>query len=206
MAYSETSSDPDTQYSYDEKETSSLLVLNPIGHCHVKYHPDSEWDLMYDGANTNDPVDMTLCLPHHRHRGLYGEQRVAMFVGSNSENIRLKISKFQLAVVASVADVTLWLPSDFKGHICHVGSARLSLSAGFMNRILPNTRFDSDSERVPSEGDYVVVSTQGCVTLRMWDVQTSTPESVQKETFRRMFSCMRVKERRANWDCLLNRK
>lgn len=51
-----------------------------------------------------------------------------------------RTTKFKLEVHSvSNSDVTIWLPSDFKGHI-HRSTAckKVSFSAGFTNRIMPN--------------------------------------------------------------------
>ena len=51
-------------------------------------------------------------------------------------------AKFHLEVYASSdADITVWLPSDFKGHIHRSAHCqRASFSAGFTNRILRNVQ------------------------------------------------------------------
>ena len=51
-----------------------------------------------------------------------------------------RTTKFKLEVhSASTSDITIWLPSDFKGHI-HRSSAckKVAFSAGFTNRIMRN--------------------------------------------------------------------
>ncbi|OSC96615.1 hypothetical protein PYCCODRAFT_1440946 [Trametes coccinea BRFM310] len=55
------------------------------------------------------------------------------FTPSRTTNFKLEVHS------ASGADVTIWLPSDFKGHI-HRSSAcrKVSFSAGFTNRIMRN--------------------------------------------------------------------
>ena len=51
-------------------------------------------------------------------------------------------TKFRLEVVSSSgADITVWLPSDFKGHIHRSANCqRVGFSAGFTNRILRNVQ------------------------------------------------------------------
>lgn len=102
------------------------------------------------------------------------------------------------------SDVTIWLPSDFRGQIRHSG--RVTFSAGFVNRIMQHVRVSADEggcEDIPTEDD-VLVRTRGQVTFRMWDVQTCAPENTRKETLRRMFGCARkAPETAIDWDFLL---
>lgn len=54
------------------------------------------------------------------------------------------------------------------------------------------------------DGDDVVVSTEGRVEFRMWDIHTGAPESVGKETWKRMFRCKKkAPETTIDWDFLL---
>lgn len=111
-------------------------------------------------------------------------------------------SKFFLEVVADSSDVTIWLPSDFKGQIQCKG--RPTFSAGFTNRIMRNVRLIERTGEVCYNEDDVVVSTEGRVTFRMWDVQTCAPEVAHKECFQRLFSCRRkAPETTIDWDFLL---
>lgn len=112
--------------------------------------------------------------------------------------------KFYLEVRAKTSNVTVWLPSDFKGHIRHSG--RASYSAGFVNRILSNVRFNEDTLD-QWDTDEVVVDTTGAVTFRMWDVRAAAPENSRKETLKRMFRGSQKPEgvrRGINWDFLLD--
>jgi hypothetical protein len=110
-------------------------------------------------------------------------------------------SKFYLEVQATKSDVTIWLPSDFRGHIHHAGKA--ILSAGFVNRIMQNISMNDFVDDSWS-GDEVVVNTQGTVAFRMWDVHTGAPEKPHRETFRRIFGCTKkTPETAIDWDFLL---
>jgi hypothetical protein len=105
-------------------------------------------------------------------------------------------------VVAETSDITIWLPSDFKGKIHHTGKPRFS--AGFVNRILKNVRLNEPDVGESYGEDNVVVVTRGRVTFRMWDVKTCTPENTQKESLRRMFGCSRkAPETTIDWDFLI---
>lgn len=97
--------------------------------------------------------------------------------------------------------MTLWLPSDFRGNIHHSGKA--AFSPGFVNRIMRNVQFNEEVyDNV--EGDEVIVATQGRVEFRMWDIHTGAPESVGKETWKRMFGCgKKAPETTIDWDFLL---
>ncbi|PPQ67660.1 hypothetical protein CVT25_012688, partial [Psilocybe cyanescens] len=172
----------------------------------VKYHCDSDWDFHVDSGKT--PLDLSLILPHYRARNQPVEHRMSMLVSNDNEPIKLKVcrnfprSKFYLEVLAETSDVTIWLPSDFKGQI-HT-SGKPSFSAGFINRILRNVRINEhDVEEFYNE-DGVFVMTQGRVAFRMWDVRTCSPENTHKESLKRMFSCSRkAPETAIDWDFLL---
>ena len=113
-------------------------------------------------------------------------------------------SKFYLEVLAETSDVTVWLPSDFKGQIHHSGKA--TFSPGFTNRILRNVRLNEPETREIYNEDDVVVVTRGHVTFRMWDVQTSSPENTRKELLNRLFCCSRKApelESAIDWDFLI---
>jgi len=100
------------------------------------------------------------------------------------------------------SDVTIWLPSDFKGHIQHTGKA--SFSAGFINRIMQHVGFNEDVNESWC-GDEVVVKSQRSVSFRMWDVNTGAPENIHKETFKRIFGCgKKAPETAIDWDFLLD--
>jgi len=172
----------------------------------VKYHGESDWDFHMDGVH--QPLDLELILPHYRARNQPIDHRMSMFVANDHEPIKLKVcrnfprSKFYLEVMAETSDITIWLPSDFKGQIHHTGKPRFS--AGFVNRILKNVRLNEpDVQEFYGEDDVVVV-TRGRVTFRMWDVQTCSPENSQKESLKRMFGCSRkAPETTIDWDFLL---
>lgn len=105
-------------------------------------------------------------------------------------------------MLAETSDVTIWIPSDFKGQIRTSG--RPTFSAGFVNRILQNVRLNEPgAEEVYSEDDVVVV-TRGRISFRMWDVRTCSPENTHKESLKRLFGCSRkAPETAIDWDFLL---
>lgn len=126
--------------------------------------------------------------------------------------------KFYLEVLANSSDVTLWLPSDFKGQIYHTQPSTTAsghitqrkipmaaFSSGFVNHIMRNTRFnETASTRGHYSQDDVVVVTGGKVTFRMWDVKTGSPEKCHLETLKRFFGCSKkAPETVMDWDCLL---
>ena len=109
-----------------------------------------------------------------------------------------------MEVLAENSDVTVWLPSDFKGQIHHPGKA--TFSSGFTKRILRNVRLNEPGSHEDIDEDNVVVVTRGHVTFRMWDVQTSTPENTRKDLLSNLFGCSRKApehETAIDWDFLL---
>jgi hypothetical protein len=116
--------------------------------------------------------------------------------------------------------VTLFLPSDFSGNICLSSSApKISFSAGFTNHILPRVRFARINQYGKAEGygedgsDEVAIHSSGHIILRMWDVVEGAPESVARETWRKM--CRRATSSKSlrteqqarqaiDWDFLLD--
>jgi hypothetical protein len=112
--------------------------------------------------------------------------------------------RFFVDIRTTASNVTVWLPSDFRGHIrC---SSRPTFSAGFVNRMMANVRVNEAISIDDNwDGDEVWVDTRGMVTFRMWDVHTNAPESPRKETFKRIFSSTSKKlpEKSINWDFLL---
>ncbi|KAJ3999239.1 hypothetical protein F5050DRAFT_1739100 [Lentinula boryana] len=186
------------------KEQNSLLRLN--GSHKVTYQANSTWDCYVDVAQR--PIDMDLILPHYRPRQQPINHRLNMFVGTEAGLVKLKVCrsfsrcKFYLEVQASMSDVTLWLPSDFKGRIQYSGRAKFS--SGFVNRVMQNVHFTGDDDTDATDEDCVVVVTNGNIMFRMWDVQTCAPENPQKETLKRMFSCSKkAPETTIDWDFLL---
>lgn len=148
---------------------TECLLEQPTGSHRVRYRgagDHSAWDFALETEHR--PVDVSLVLPHYRARNQPRDHRLSMFVGSDSaETIKVKIvrtalpifamrrgsspsqcrnflptgpTKFQLEVhSASDADVTVWLPSDFRGRIHRSAHCRrVSFSAGFTNRIMQN--------------------------------------------------------------------
>ena len=119
---------------------------------------------------------------------------------------------------ASSSDVTVWLPSDFDGTIylqSRSGSGhrpKLSVSPGFSNHILKNTKLYLDGQNAGAEGgaggtdgfDLVDITASGTVHLKMWDVRTSAPEVKSRETFVKLFGLTKKKTtNHHNWDFLL---
>ncbi|KAI0806911.1 hypothetical protein C8Q74DRAFT_1312907 [Fomes fomentarius] len=131
--------------------TDSLLLEQPCGSHRIKYQGAGE-RAPYDFALETDDqaIDASLVLPHYRAHNQPYDHRLSMYVGTDSNApIKLKVcrkftpartTKFKLDVhSASSSELTIWLPSDFKGHI-HRSSAckKVSFSAGFTNRIMQN--------------------------------------------------------------------
>ncbi|GBE82681.1 hypothetical protein BKA93DRAFT_822953 [Sparassis latifolia] len=130
--------------------TESLLEQSNGSH-RVKYRGAGE-RIAYDYAleTEHNPVDVSLVLPHYRARNQPLNHRLSMYVGSEQgASIKVKIcrsfmpsrtTKFRLEVFSAAhTDITIWLPSDFKGHI-HRSShcKKTSFSSGFTNRIMQN--------------------------------------------------------------------
>jgi len=194
-------------YYSHEKEKPLLEDLHPTGTHKVKYHPDEDWDFHLE--TIQKPIELSLVLPHYRARNQPVEHRMAMFVGSETGPVKLKVcrhiprSKFYLEIQGATSDVTIWLPSDFKGQIHYSG--RASFSAGFINRIMQNVRLNEDPYNgVLLNEDDVVVHTRGNITFRMWDIQTCAPENTHREALKRIFGCARRSpETTIDWDFLL---
>ncbi|KAI5981347.1 hypothetical protein EDD15DRAFT_2587972 [Pisolithus albus] len=182
-----------------------LLRHETQGTHKIHYKESCDWDFVLE---TPRSIDISLAIPHYRARHQPIDQRLRLFVAGESSPIKLKICrpvprcKFYLEVQATASNVTIWLPSDFRGHISHSGKA--SFSAGFINRMMANIRLNEkgDGKWI---GDEVFVHTEGTVTFRMWDVHTNAPENVHKETLKRLFSCSKnTGEARIDWDFLLD--
>jgi len=173
----------------------------------VTYHPLDDWDFELDTAHHH--IDLSLVLPHYRARSQPIDHRMSMFLGSETGSIKVKVcrhvprSKFYLEIQAK-SDVTVWLPSDFRGRIHHSGK-KACYSAGFVNRILCNATVNTDTLTGDSWlGDEVLIHTKGVVEFRMWDVNTGSPENARKETLKRIFGCSaKVPETPIDWDFLL---
>ena len=62
------------------------------------------------------------------------------------------------------------------------------------------------NEEVYGEGNgEVIVCTDGRIEFRMWDIHTGAPESLGKETWKRMFGCSKkAPETAIDWDFLLD--
>jgi len=182
------------------------LRAQPTGTHKVHYNALSDYDFILE---TTEPIDMSLALPHYRARNQPVDHRLTMFI-STETSVKVKIcrsvprSRFFLDVRTTASNVTVWLPSDFRGHIrC---SGRPSFSAGFINRMMANVRVNEAMSIDDNwDGDEVWVDTRGMVMFRMWDVHTNAPESPRKETFKRIFSSTSKKlpENCINWDFLL---
>ncbi|KAI0345205.1 hypothetical protein BDW22DRAFT_1354104 [Trametopsis cervina] len=132
--------------------TDSFLAL-PNGSHRVKYRGAGSHNL-HDFVLESDhhAIDVSLVLPHFRARAQPLGHRLGMYVGNDSsEPIRVKVcrnfttarsTKFHLEVrSAANADITVWLPSDFRGHIHRSSQCkRVSFSAGFTNRIMQHVQ------------------------------------------------------------------
>jgi hypothetical protein len=113
------------------------------------------------------------------------------------------LSRFQLEVVSDSADVTIWIPSDFKGRIFYTGKAKFS--SGFVNRIMQNACINDSFAGEYSDEDDVFVDTRGTVNFRMWDIHTGAPENSTKESLKRLFGCTRrTPAMDLNWDFLID--
>ncbi|KAI0350196.1 hypothetical protein OH77DRAFT_1413478 [Trametes cingulata] len=130
--------------------TESLLE-QPVGSHRVKYMGAGERASHDFALETDDrSIDVSLVLPHYRAHNQPYDHRLSMYVGSEcGASIKVKVCRkftatrptsFKLEVhSASGADVTIWLPSDFKGRIHRSSSCKkVSFSAGFTNRIMRN--------------------------------------------------------------------
>ncbi|KAJ8522653.1 hypothetical protein ONZ45_g771 [Pleurotus djamor] len=189
-------------------EKDYLLPNAPaLGTYRVKYNPDQDWDFQLDTEHL--PIDLSLVLPHYRARSQPVDHRMSMMISSEDGPCRVKVcrpihrSKFYLDIESENSDVTVWLPSDFRGRITHSG--RATYSAGFVNRIMKNVRLNEGSySDAADDQDEVVVVTRGTIAFRMWDVQTRAPENARKETLRRLFGCKKSPETAIDWDFLLD--
>ncbi|KAF4578473.1 hypothetical protein EYR40_001379 [Pleurotus pulmonarius] len=189
------------------EKDSLLRELPASGTYKVKYNPDQDWDFHLDTAQS--PVDVELVLPHYRARNQPVDHRMSMMVSNDAGSLKVKVcrpshrSKFYLEVQSESSDVTVWLPSDFRGQIHHSGRAKYS--AGFVNRILQNVRLNEGVYDDVMEEDEVVVYTHGTIAFRMWDTQTRAPENSRKENLKRLFGCGRkAPETAIDWDFLLD--
>lgn len=190
-------------YSSLEKGT---LLIPPCGTHRVKYQPDDDWDFHLDIPHKS--IDVSLALPHYRARNQPVDHRMSMFIGGEIAPIKARVcryyprSKFYLEIQGETSDVTVWLPSDFRGHIHHSGKA--TFSAGFVNRILRHVRLNEPDSEEDSSEDEVVVCTRGHIAFRMWDIQTHSPENCRVEALKRMFGCTKkAPETTIDWDFLL---
>jgi len=172
----------------------------------VKYHASEDHDFRLHVDHT--PVDLTLIMPHYRALHQPVGHKMSMVIRNRSGPTKLKVcrntplSRFYLEVHSDTSDVTVWVPSDFKGRIFHTGKA--TFSAGFINRIMRNARINEPfAEDLPNE-DNIFVHTQGHIMFRMWDIQACGPENVPKETLKRLFGCARrAPETSIDWDFLI---
>ncbi|GJE87933.1 hypothetical protein PsYK624_040160 [Phanerochaete sordida] len=143
---------PSTPSSTDSSDSLNLLE-HANGSHRVKYRgagPLSPHDFILETGRQN--VDVSLVLPHFRARNQPLDHRLSMLVANGGlDPIKVKVcrnfttarsTRFHLEVyAASSADITVWLPSDFKGHIHRSAhSKRVRFSAGFTNRIMHNVQ------------------------------------------------------------------
>ncbi|KAF9533518.1 hypothetical protein CPB83DRAFT_866977 [Crepidotus variabilis] len=199
--------------SLSDRSSSSLEPLHTRGTHKVRFQDDSEWDFYLDVPKST--IDMSLILPHYRARHQPVDHRMSMFVAGNGDPIKVKVCrnspgiKFYLEILAESSDVTVWLPSDFKGQIHHTlptttKKGKASYSSGFVNRIMRNAQLNESDFKEHIGQDDVVVVTSGTVTFKMWDVQTGNPENCHKETLKRFFGCSKkAPETSIDWDFLL---
>jgi hypothetical protein len=172
----------------------------------VKYQPDEDWDFQVNAMH--EPVNVDLSLPHYRARQQPVDHRISMFIDAHNSPVKAKVcrhnprQKFYLEIRAESSDVTVWLPSDFKGQIHY--PCKPHFSAGFTNRIMRNARLNEPNYKENHTEDDVFVYTRGTVTFRMWDIQTCSPENPKKEAFKRIFCCAnKAPETTMDWDFLL---
>ncbi|KAJ3564118.1 hypothetical protein NP233_g8504 [Leucocoprinus birnbaumii] len=193
--------------SHESEKLSPLLPPSPTtGMFKVKYHAQEQRDFQLHVDHT--PVDLTLIMPHYRALRQPIGHKLSMDIRNRSAPTKLKVcrnlplSKFHLEVFCDTSDVTIWIPSDFKGRIFHTGKA--TFSAGFVNKIMRNARINEPfAEPHPNEDD-VFVHTKGHITFRMWDVGIRAPENAPKESLKRLFGCARrAPETAINWDFLI---
>ncbi|KAH8102935.1 hypothetical protein BXZ70DRAFT_760510 [Cristinia sonorae] len=138
--------------SHYPSSTESLLE-QPSGSQRVKYQgagSHSAYDFILDTEDRPSPIDVSLVLPHYRAKNQPVDHRLSMYVGNDSNDaIKVKVcrnftparsTRFHLEVVSSSnADITVWLPSDFKGHIHRSATCKkVGFSAGFTNKIMQN--------------------------------------------------------------------
>jgi len=204
--YSNCSMGSDSESSLSLEKTR-LLRVQPSGTHKIHYNALSDYDFM---LKTSKPIDISLALPHYRARNQPVDHRLAMFISTETSPIKLKVCraiprcKFFLDIRTTASNVTVWLPSDFRGHIRCSGTP--SFSAGFVNRMIANVRVNEAMSMDDNwDCDEVWVDTCGLVTFRMWDVHTNAPESQPKETLKRIFcsTSKKLPERNFNWDFLL---
>ncbi|KXN91210.1 hypothetical protein AN958_02243, partial [Leucoagaricus sp. SymC.cos] len=172
----------------------------------VKYHGHENRDFQLQVDHT--PIDLTLIMPHYRALRQPIDHRMTIAIRNRSAPIKLKVcrntplSRFHLEVFSDTSDVTIWIPSDFRGRIFHTGKA--AFSAGFVNRIMRNARFNEPFTEERLNEDDVFVHTKGHITFRMWDIQIRAPENAPKESLKRLFGCVRRSPETAiNWDFLI---
>ncbi|KAH9915804.1 uncharacterized protein BXZ73DRAFT_92579 [Epithele typhae] len=139
--------------SHESYPTSvdSLLLEHPAASHRIKYRgagPRHPFDFTLE--TVKQPIDTSLIMPHFRAHAQPLDHRLSMYVGTESAApIKVKVCrrfmptrtmKFKLEVHStSGSDVTIWLPSDFRGHIHRSTSCKkIIFSAGFTNRIMAN--------------------------------------------------------------------
>ncbi|KZT28664.1 hypothetical protein NEOLEDRAFT_1175523 [Neolentinus lepideus HHB14362 ss-1] len=199
-----------------DSNMEKALLYEPMGTQRVHFQGGKDWDF---GLETTGHIDLSLVLPHYRARNQPISHRMSMYIGNDSGPIKVKVCRqlpsrtpFYLEIQADDSDVTVWLPSDFRGRIEH-SCPKAAFSAGFTNRIMQNVRINEPADALSMSymyspldiQDEVVVHTDGAVTFRMWDIQTCAPENRGKETWKRMLGCCAKKapETAIDWDFLL---
>ena len=114
---------------------------------------------------------------------------------------------FHLEVAGGSSDVTIWIPSNFKGFILYgTGASQITFSAAVVTNILPNACVNRP---VPKgwNGDLVEIRTSGNISFRVWDIFSKAPEEPQKlHGWRKMFGGAEKRPPPTptwNWDFLI---
>jgi len=152
-------------------------------------------------------------MPPHRPKNQPEQHRSTMALSSETGDIKAKVCRhclsrsFNLEIIGTTSDVTVWIPSNFKGFISYKGASRVSMSPAFVDVVLPNAVINRS---IPKTwfGDLVSITTAGTISFRVWDVLSKTPESSSQRTdvWKKMFG---AGEKRSppppsmDWDFLL---
>ncbi|KAI0318432.1 hypothetical protein OF83DRAFT_25132 [Amylostereum chailletii] len=195
MARPSTASTSKSASSSSSESLPGALREKLVGSQKVHYQSQRDWDFVVN--SDDEPIDLTLILPHYRAYNQPTGHRMSMYIHSQRGEVKSKIcrssprSPFFLSVHSSgLVPVTLYLPSDFNGTIRFpVRQPKVSCSAGFNNHILPRVHFSSSTRHGSTEydADEVEIYASGPVQLRMWDVAEGAPERSAREVIRQMY-------------------